>query len=93
MGAGLWTDTQHMGYVLAPGETSVPAGIAAGLAASNRAQDAVLKHLKPGLSGNDVLRLVSLLVTDCTHSTRVEAETRMRKCRITHAQMPNHTCA
>jgi hypothetical protein len=62
IGAGLWTDTQHMGYVLAPGETSVPAGIAAGLAASNRAQDAVLKHLKPGLSGNDVLRLVSLLV-------------------------------
>ena len=58
IGMGLWTDTQHMGYVLADGEEGVPAGFLAGLAKSNRAQDAVLANLEPGRSGNEVLAAV-----------------------------------
>lgn len=58
IGMDLWTDTQHMGYVLKPGETQVPAGLAAGLSLSNKAQDAVLKHLTPGVTGNAVLAAV-----------------------------------
>ena len=49
------TDTQHMGYVLRPGETTVPAGLRAALRASNRLQDIVTSEIRPGRSGNDVL--------------------------------------
>jgi Xaa-Pro aminopeptidase len=49
------TDTQHMGYVLRPGETTAPAGLRAALLASNRLQDIVMSEIKPGRSGNDVL--------------------------------------
>ncbi|HEU4629846.1 MAG TPA: M24 family metallopeptidase [Gemmatimonadaceae bacterium] len=49
------TDTQHMGYVLRPGETEVPAGLRAALAASNRLQDIVLAELRPGRTGNEIL--------------------------------------
>jgi Xaa-Pro aminopeptidase len=49
------TDTQHMGYVLRPGESTVPAGLQAALAASNRLQDIVLAELRPGRTGNEVL--------------------------------------
>lgn len=52
---GLNTDTQHLAYVLKPGETDAPAGLKAGLAASNKAQDAVTSSFKTGLSGNDIL--------------------------------------
>lgn len=50
------TDTQHMGYVLREGETSVPAGLQAALERSNRLQDIVVAELRPGRTGNDVLR-------------------------------------
>jgi Xaa-Pro aminopeptidase len=50
------TDTQHMGYVLAPGETDAPAGLRAALLASNRLQDIVAEELRPGRTGNEVLR-------------------------------------
>ena len=50
------TDTQHMGYVLREGETSVPPGIARALANSNRLQDIVVSELRPGRTGNEVLR-------------------------------------
>jgi Xaa-Pro aminopeptidase len=50
------TDTQHMGYVLLPGETAQPAGLRAALAASNRLQDLVLAQLRPGRTGNEILR-------------------------------------
>ena len=53
---GLNTDTQHMGYVLKPGETDVPAGLKAALLASNRMQDISVEELKPGRSGNDILK-------------------------------------
>jgi hypothetical protein len=52
---GLNTDTQHMGYVLKPGETDAPAGLKAGLAAANAVQDALTSSFKVGASGNDVL--------------------------------------
>lgn len=52
---GLNTDTQHMGYVLLPGETDAPAGLRAALAQSNRLQDIVFEELRPGRTGNEVL--------------------------------------
>jgi Xaa-Pro aminopeptidase len=50
------TDTQHMGYVLREGETEPPAGLKRALAASNRLQDIVVAELRPGRTGNEVLR-------------------------------------
>ncbi len=52
---GLNTDTQHMGYVLRPGEAKAPAGLEAALGAGNRLQDIVMDELRPGRSGNEVL--------------------------------------
>lgn len=52
---GLATDTQHLAYVLKPGETDAPAGLKAGLAGANGVQDAVTASFRTGLSGNDVL--------------------------------------
>jgi len=51
------TDTQQLGYVLKPGETEAPAGLVAGLAATNRVQDILLSHFRTGRSGNEALRL------------------------------------
>lgn len=51
----LHTDTQHLGYVLKPGETDAPAGLKQCLANSNRLQDILLQHMEPGLTGNEVL--------------------------------------
>ncbi|MBV8820964.1 MAG: aminopeptidase P family protein [Acidobacteriaceae bacterium] len=59
------TDTQHMGYVLRPGETDVPAGIQRALTNGNRLQDLVLSRLLPGRSGNEVL-------LDALHAMREE---------------------
>jgi Xaa-Pro aminopeptidase len=50
------TDTQHMGYVLREGETDAPVGLKRALATSNRLQDIVVAELRPGRTGNDVLR-------------------------------------
>ncbi|QRK10516.1 aminopeptidase P family protein [Archangium violaceum] len=50
------TDTQHMGYVLREGETDVPAGLKAALARSNRLQDIVFEELRPGRTGNEILK-------------------------------------
>ncbi|NNM78099.1 aminopeptidase P family protein [Sphingomonas sp. ID1715] len=55
MHLGLATDTQHLAYVLKPGETDAPAGLKAGLAAANRVQDAVTSSFSTGLSGNQIL--------------------------------------
>jgi Xaa-Pro aminopeptidase len=49
------TDTQHLAYVLRPGETEAPAGLSAGLANSNRVQDFLRAAFKPGRSGNEAL--------------------------------------
>jgi Xaa-Pro aminopeptidase len=52
---GLKTDTQHMGYVLKPGESQPPLGIRAALKQAQRLQNLVLERFKPGRSGNAVL--------------------------------------
>ena len=49
------TDTQHMGYVLRPGETDAPAGIREALRNTNRLQDLTLERMRPGRTGNEVL--------------------------------------
>ncbi|HOB53897.1 MAG TPA: M24 family metallopeptidase [Acidobacteriota bacterium] len=53
--AGLATDTQHMGYVLRPGETDAPAGLKQALAVGNRLQDIVCAAMRPGRTGNEAL--------------------------------------
>jgi Xaa-Pro aminopeptidase len=51
----LHTDTQHLGYVLLPGETEVPEGLRKCMASSNRMQDLLLEEMEVGRSGNDIL--------------------------------------
>lgn len=50
------TDTQHMGYVLREGETAPPAGLMAAFRTGNRLQDIVMEEIKPGRTGNEILR-------------------------------------
>ena len=50
------TDTQHNAYVLLPGETDAPAGLKKALANADRLQDILFEEIRPGLSGNEVLR-------------------------------------
>jgi Xaa-Pro aminopeptidase len=52
---GLNTDTQHLAYVLKPGETDAPAGLKRGLAAANRLQDVLTGAFETGRSGNQIL--------------------------------------
>ena len=49
------TDTQHLAYVLKPGETQAPAGLRAGMAAANAVQDALIAEFRTGRTGNDML--------------------------------------
>lgn len=49
------TDTQHMAYVLLPGETDAPAGLRKALANANRLQDILFEEVRPGRSGNEIL--------------------------------------
>ncbi|HET7620843.1 MAG TPA: M24 family metallopeptidase [Gemmatimonadaceae bacterium] len=51
----LFTDTQHLAYVLLPGESEAPAGLRAGLAAANRLQDIAMTESKAGVTGNAAL--------------------------------------
>ncbi len=51
------TDTQHLAYVLKPGESNAPDGLRQGLANSNRVQDMLTRHFVVGRSGNEVLAL------------------------------------
>ncbi|KAI1472177.1 xaa-Pro aminopeptidase [Daldinia caldariorum] len=55
---GLNTDTQHIGYVLYPGETEadVPKGMIEGLKKVNRLQDIVKGNMKIGMTGNEILK-------------------------------------
>jgi hypothetical protein len=52
---GLNTDTQHLAYVLAEGESDAPPGLRRGLAAANRVQDALTASFRAGRTGNDIL--------------------------------------
>ncbi len=49
------TDTQHMAYVLAEGETEAPEGLRRALSTANRLQDIVMTELRPGRTGNEIL--------------------------------------
>lgn len=51
----LATDTQHVGYVLRPGETGPPPGIVAALENSKKMQDIVMARMTVGKTGNEVL--------------------------------------
>ena len=51
------TDTQHLAYVLKPGETDAPAGLRQGLANSNKVQDFLTRAFKVGRSGNEALAI------------------------------------
>jgi Xaa-Pro aminopeptidase len=50
----LSTDWQKMGYVLREGEKDVPDGLKKALANTNRLQDALFTHIKPGAKGFEV---------------------------------------
>jgi Xaa-Pro aminopeptidase len=52
---GLNTDTQQLAYVLRPGERDAPAGLQAGMADANRAQELLMESFQTGLSGNEIL--------------------------------------
>lgn len=49
------TDTQHLAYVLKPGETDAPAGLRQGLANTVRLGDIVRESFRTGDTGNDIL--------------------------------------
>lgn len=53
--ARLNTDTQHLAYVLRPGETDAPAGLRQALANANALQDIVMDETRPGRTGNEIL--------------------------------------
>lgn len=55
---GLNTDTQHLGYVLKPGETEddIPDSILEGLRKGNRLQDMTKTHMQIGATGNEILK-------------------------------------
>ena len=45
--ARLNTDTQHLAYVLRPGETDAPAGVKQALANANAMQDFAMEEIRP----------------------------------------------
>jgi hypothetical protein len=49
------SDHQEWAYVLRPGETAAPAGMAALLAEGNRLQDVFMAEFRSGLTGNQLL--------------------------------------
>jgi Xaa-Pro aminopeptidase len=51
---GLSTDWQKMGYVLQQGEKDVPEGLKKALTNTNRLQDALFAHIKPGVKGHKI---------------------------------------
>ena len=53
--ARLNTDTQHLAYVLRPGESDAPEGLRRALANANALQDIVMEEIRPGRTGNEIL--------------------------------------
>jgi len=51
---GLSTDWQKMGYILLEGEKVAPEGLKKALANTNRLQDVLFTHIKPGAKGFEV---------------------------------------
>ena len=56
--ARLNTDTQHNAYVLKPGETDAPDGLKKALANANAMQDIAMTEIRPGRTGNEILKSV-----------------------------------
>jgi hypothetical protein len=56
--ARLNTDTQHLAYVLKPGETDAPPGLKQALANANAMQDMTIEETRPGRTGNEILQAV-----------------------------------
>jgi Xaa-Pro aminopeptidase len=56
--ARLNTDTQHLAYVLRPGETDAPEGLRRALAMANALQDITMEEIRPGRTGNEILASV-----------------------------------
>jgi Xaa-Pro aminopeptidase len=56
--ARLNTDTQHDAYVLLPGEQDAPAGLKQALANANAMQDIAMEEIRPGRTGNEILKSV-----------------------------------
>jgi len=56
--ARLNTDTQHLAYVLKPGETDAPAGLKRALANANAMQDMTMEEIRAGRTGNEILQAV-----------------------------------
>lgn len=56
--ARLNTDTQHNAYVLKVGETDAPAGLKKALANANAMQDIAMAEIRPGRTGNEILKSV-----------------------------------
>jgi len=56
--ARLNTDTQHLAYVLRPGETDAPAGLKQALANANAMQDFTMEEIRVGRTGNEILQSV-----------------------------------
>ncbi|MCU1382513.1 MAG: hypothetical protein JWL71_1210 [Acidobacteria bacterium] len=56
--ARLNTDTQHLAYVLRPGESDAPAGLTQALAHANAMQDFAMEEIRPGRTGNEILAAV-----------------------------------
>src|SRR5262249_30843518 len=52
------TDTQHLAYVLKPGESEAPAGLKTALANANAMQDIAMEEIRPGRTGNEILGAV-----------------------------------
>ncbi len=52
---GLHADLQRTAYVLRPGETAAPAGLARAFTQGTRLQDLTTAHLVPGRTGDEVL--------------------------------------
>ena len=53
--ARLNTDTQHLAYVLRPGESDAPEGLRRALANANALQDIVMDEIRPGRTGDEIL--------------------------------------
>src|SRR5947207_5090359 len=53
--ARLNTDTQHLAYVLRPGETDAPEGLKRALANGNALQDVTMAEIRPGRTGKEIL--------------------------------------
>ena len=56
------TDTQHLAYVLRPGESEAPEGLRRGMASTNRVRELLVDSFAPGASGIGSVELANVMV-------------------------------